>query len=182
MVQLTSLEVVDGSIVNLTVDAIVNAANATLGGGGGVDGAIHAAAGPALKAHCLQLPELRPGVRCETGEAKVTPAFNLNARYVIHTVGPVWRGGDQGEAELLARCYSSVLLEADRLNLASNAFPAISTSAYGYPADKAARIAVHEVVAFAKQRRTPLRVVFSCLGVSMVRHFDRALRAVVNRP
>lgn len=119
-----SIELFDGSIVTLTVDAIVNAANATLAGGGGVDGAIQAAAGPELKAAGLAFPQLRPGVRCEVGDAKVTPGFKLNARYVIHTVGPVWRGGDAGEPELLARCYRSVLAEVDRLELSSVAFPA----------------------------------------------------------
>ena len=175
------LQVVDGSIVTTSVDAIVNAANPTLAGGGGVDGAIHAAAGPELKACCLRFPELRPGVRCEAGQAIVTPGFRLRAKWVIHTVGPVWYGGEKGEAALLARCYRSVLAEVARLGVESVAFPAISTGAYGYPVDKAARIAVREVVSFAKERTTALRVVFACLGVAMVRHHERALEAAVGR-
>ena len=167
-----SLELIDGSIVAQKVDAIVNAANATLAGGGGVDGAIHKAAGPELKAAALAFLELRPGVRCEVGGAKVTPAFNLPARYVIHTVGPVWQGGDSGEAELLAGCYRSVFAEVERLGLASVAFPAISTGAFGYPAEEAAKIAVRE----AKAHAGDLRVIFSCLGVAMIRPYERALR------
>jgi O-acetyl-ADP-ribose deacetylase (regulator of RNase III) len=178
-VHFVELQVIEGSIVTLPVDAIVNAANPTLAGGGGVDGAIHAAAGPELKAHCLLLPELRPGVRCETAQAKVTPGFRLQATYVIHTVGPVWYGGEKGEAELLARCYSAVLAEVAKLGVGSVALPAISTSAYGYPADKAAKIAVREVVSFARQRTKPLRVVFACLGVAIVRHYERALQAAL---
>lgn len=181
LVEQAELQVVDGSIVTTSVDAIVNAANRTLAGGGGVDGAIHAAAGPELKACCLRFPEIRPGVRCETGAAMVTPGFRLPAKYVIHTVGPVWYGGEKGEAALLARCYRSVLAEVARLGVESVAFPAISTGAYGYPADKAATIAVREVVSFARQRTTPLRVVFACLGVAMVGHHDRALEAALRR-
>lgn len=169
-----NIEIIDGSIITLTVDAIVNAANATLAGGGGVDGAIQSAAGPELKAAGLAFPQLRPGVRCEVGEAKVTPAFKLPARYVIHTVGPVWRGGDAGEAALLARCYRSVLAEVDRLELSSVAFPAIGTGAFGYPADEAAKIAVREVKVHQGPRT--LRVIFSCLGIAMVRRYERALR------
>lgn len=165
-----TIEIVEGSITQLQVDAIVNAANATLAGGGGVDGAIHKAAGPDLKAACLAFPQLRPGVRCEVGEAKVTPGFLLPARYVIHTVGPFWRDGEANEPELLARCYRSVLAEVARLGLSSVAFPAISTGAFGYPPQDAAEIAVREVRAL-----TELRVVFSCLGVASVRHYERAL-------
>jgi O-acetyl-ADP-ribose deacetylase (regulator of RNase III) len=172
----TTIEVASGSIVDLAVEALVNAANRTLAGGGGVDGAIHAAAGPALKAACLALPELRPGGRCETGEARVTPGFDLRAKYVIHTVGPVWLGGEGNEAALLGRCYESVFAEVERLRISSVALPGISTSAYRYPPDKAAKIAVHEVVRFARTRTSPLRVIFSCLGVGMARHVERALR------
>ena len=168
-------EVVDGSIASLAVDAIVNAANATLAGGGGVDGAIHNAAGPELKSACLAFPELRPGVRCEVGEVKVTPGFKLPARYVIHTVGPIWHGGDQREPELLALCYRNALTEARRLGLSSVAFPAISTGAFGYPAHLAAEVSAREVVAFV--RDVELRVVFACLGVAMVKRLERAVRA-----
>ncbi|MDP1823403.1 MAG: macro domain-containing protein [Archangium sp.] len=165
-----TIEIIEGSITKLDVDAIVNAANATLAGGGGVDGAIHKAAGPELKAACLSFPQLRSGVRCEVGEAKVTPGFLLPARYVIHTVGPFWSGGEANEPELLARCYRSALAEVTRLGLSSVAFPAISTGAFGYPALEAAKIAVREARAHPE-----LRVVFSCLGVAMVRQYERAL-------
>lgn len=173
------LEVVDGSITALGVDAVVNAANSTLAGGGGVDGAIHRAAGPELKRACLALPELRPGVRCERGAVKVTPGFALSARYVLHTVGPVWHGGNAGEAEVLARCYRGCLDEAARLGVASIAFPAISTGAYGYPADEAARVAAREVVAFAHGHGGALHVVFACLGASATRQVYRALKTEV---
>ncbi|MDP3234754.1 MAG: macro domain-containing protein [Myxococcales bacterium] len=171
----TTVEVVDGSIVELEVDAIVNAANATLAGGGGVDGAIHRAAGPELKSACLALPQLFPGVRCRPGEVKVTPGFALPAKHVFHTVGPVWRDGESGEEELLARCYRTSFEEAERLGLTSLAFPAISTGAYGYPAHLAARVAASETKAFAVRRTAPFRVVFAVLGVAMVRHLERAL-------
>ena len=136
------LHVRQGNIVELSVDAIVNAANERMLGGGGVDGAIHRAAGPELLEACRRVPEARPGVRCPTGEARVTPGFKLNARFVIHTVGPVWRGGDSGEADLLASCYRNSLALAVEQGCRSIAFPAISTGVYMFPADAAARIAV----------------------------------------
>ncbi len=137
------LEVVRGDITREQVEAIVNAANSSLQGGGGVDGAIHRAAGPELaRAGRLLAP-------CRTGQATATPAFRLDppVRHIIHTVGPVWRGGGRGEAELLASCYRSSLEVADGLGVRSIAFPAISTGIYGYPADEAARIAVATITA-----------------------------------
>jgi len=128
-----------GDITTLDVDAIVNAANSSLLGGGGVDGAIHRAAGPELVARCRIIGG------CPTGEARITPGYRLPARFVIHTVGPVWRGGDQGEPELLARCYRNSLALAEAQGLARVAFPAISCGIYGYPLEAAAAVAVHEL-------------------------------------
>jgi O-acetyl-ADP-ribose deacetylase (regulator of RNase III) len=142
------LQVVEGDIVTMTVDAIVNAANERLLGGGGVDGAIHRAAGPELLEACRRIPEVRPGVRCPTGEVRITPGFRLPARFVIHAVGPVWRGGGHGEAELLAACYRSALSLAKEHDCTSIAFPAISTGIFGYPANAAARVAVAETRRF----------------------------------
>ena len=136
------IEVVRGDITQLDVEAIVNAANARMLGGGGVDGAIHRAAGHRLYEACLAVPEVRPDVRCPTGESRITPGFNLRARYVSHTVGPVWRGGTHGEPGLLASCYRSALELARKHRLGSIAFPAISCGVYGYPLDEAAAIAV----------------------------------------
>ena len=138
------IEIVLGDVTTLTVDVIVNAANERLLGGGGVDGAIHRAAGRKLYEACLAIPELRPGVRCPTGQSRITAGFRLPARHVIHTVGPVWSGGGEGEAELLASCYRSALTLARQHHLRSIAFPAVSCGVYGFPIDEAARIAVRE--------------------------------------
>ena len=134
-----------GDITRLEVDAIVNAANSSLLGGGGVDGAIHAAAGPELVRACRSLSETTPGVRCPTGEARITPGFRLPARYVIHTVGPVWHGGSNGEPERLAACYRSSLALAREHACRTVAFPAISCGVFGYPVEEATRIAVREI-------------------------------------
>jgi O-acetyl-ADP-ribose deacetylase (regulator of RNase III) len=134
-------------ITTLSVDAIVNAANETLLGGGGVDGAIHAAAGRGLLEACRQIPEVRPGVRCPTGEARITPGFDLPARFVIHTVGPVWNGGQRQERALLAGCYRNLLALCGEHGIRTLAIPAISCGAYRFPVAEAAAIAAREVAA-----------------------------------
>ena len=159
-----SLNVVRADITTLEVDAIVNAANTGLLGGGGVDGAIHRAAGPELLAACRALPEVRPGVRCPTGEARLTSGFRLKARYVIHAVGPVWNGGEFHEPELLASCYRSSLILARDHGLRSIAFPAISCGIYGYPLDPAAMIAVREVRGFLTRASTLTQVMLVAFG------------------
>ena len=138
------VDVIQADITTLEVDAIVNAANERMLGGGGVDGAIHRAAGRELYEACLAIPEVSPGVRCPTGRSRITPAFNLSARHVIHTVGPIWRGGAHREAGLLASCYRTALLLARQHQVRSIAFPAISCGVYGYPLEEAAAIAVRE--------------------------------------
>ena len=147
------IKVIQGDITTLAVDAIVNAANQMMLGGGGVDGAIHDAAGEELFKACLKVPEVRPGIRCPTGEARITPGFKLPAKYVIHTVGPVYRDGQHGEPEKLAACYRNSLALAAENGCKSIAFPCISTGVYGYPIEKAAKIAVREVKNYLTQRR-----------------------------
>jgi O-acetyl-ADP-ribose deacetylase (regulator of RNase III) len=138
------IEIICGDITDLEVDAIVNAARPSLLGGGGVDGAIHAAAGPSLLDACRALPQVRPGVRCPAGEARITPGFDLSARWVLHTAGPVWSGA-AGEEDELAACYSHTLRLASEHAIATIAFPAISTGAYGFPVELAAKIAIREL-------------------------------------
>jgi len=155
-----TIEIVHADITTVAADAIVNAANERLLGGGGVDGAIHRAAGPELLAACLAIPEVRPGVRCPTGESRITPAFRLPATYVIHTVGPVWRGGRHGEPDLLASCYRTALTLAAAHKVRSVAFPAISCGVYGYPLEEAADIAVREITREAQAMERVLLVAF----------------------
>jgi O-acetyl-ADP-ribose deacetylase (regulator of RNase III) len=161
------IEAVRGDITDQTVDAIVNAANSSLLGGGGVDGAIHRAGGPEIVAECRLLGG------CDTGDAKATTAGRLSARYVIHTVGPVWRGGDTGEAELLASCHRRALEVAAELGCTSIAFPAISTGVYGYPVELAAPIAV---AAAREAECPPVELVrFVLFGRDHLEAFERAL-------
>jgi O-acetyl-ADP-ribose deacetylase (regulator of RNase III) len=158
------IEILQGDITKLAVDAIVNAANTSLLGGGGVDGAIHRAAGPGLLEECRRLGGAR------TGEAKITGGHRLPARHVIHAVGPVWSGGGAGEEGLLAGCYRNALRLARENGLASLAFPAISTGAYGFPLERATRIAMAEVRAVLEKDPGVKRVVFCCFSAS-----DRAV-------
>ena len=161
-------KIIQGDITTLAVDAIVNAANQVMLGGGGVDGAIHRAAGRELYEACLKVPEMRPGVRCPTGEARITPGFKLPAKFVIHTVGPVYRDGRHGEPEKLAACYRNALALATENGCKSIAFPCISTGVYGYPKEDAARIAVEVVRAFlaAKDAKgaEEMEVIFCCFS------------------
>jgi O-acetyl-ADP-ribose deacetylase (regulator of RNase III) len=160
------IETVRGDITRLSVDAIVNAANPSLLGGGGVDGAIHRAAGPGLLDECRALGGAQPG------EAKITRGHRLPARHVIHVVGPVWRGGNHGEDELLARCYRESLRLAAEHELRSIAFPAVSTGAYGFPLERATRIAVNEVSRGLIARRGIGRAVFCCFSEADLAVYD----------
>lgn len=166
---LVRIEVIEQDITAMSVHAIVNAANTTLLGGGGVDGAIHRAAGPELLAECRTLQG------CATGEAKITKGYRLPARHVIHTVGPVWRGGEEDEDNLLASCYRNALELARRHGLATIAFPSISTGAFGFPLTRAARIAVAEVVRHLKDDPGLERVYHVCFGVGVLAAYQGVL-------
>jgi O-acetyl-ADP-ribose deacetylase (regulator of RNase III) len=165
----TRLEIVIGDITQLAVDAIVNAANTSLLGGGGVDGAIHRAAGPELLAECKTLGG------CTTGDAKITRGYRLPARYVIHAVGPVWQAGNAGEDDLLAGCYRTALTLARARGLQSVAFPAISTGVYRFPANRAARIAISAVVADAASGHAVSQVIYCCFSEDSAAHHAAAL-------
>lgn len=163
------LSVVEGDITRLTVDAIVNAANESLLGGGGVDGAIHRAAGPNLLALCRTLGG------CPTGQARLTPGFNLLAKHIVHTVGPVWKGGDAEEDSLLASCYRECLKLASDNGIESIAFPAISTGVYGFPTERAVGIALSEVQAFLVGETTIREVIFCCFDEKTAGLYRNAL-------
>lgn len=167
------LHLVQGDITRLDVDAIVNAANSSLLGGGGVDGAIHRAAGPALLEECRQV-RARQG-ECPTGEAVITGGGRLPARYVIHTVGPVWQGGSANEEVLLASAYRNSLRLATAHGIRSLAFPGISTGVYGFPKERAARIAVREVLRFLEQDDTDLQVTFVAFERESAAIYERLL-------
>ena len=170
----TRLSLIQGDITRQVTDAIINAANSSLMGGGGVDGAIHHAGGPAILEECKQIVA-RQG-RLPTGKAVITTGGNLKAKYVIHTVGPVWHGGNRGEAALLASAYRESLKLAAERNLQSVSFPSISTGAYGYPVDKAARVALGAVISFLKEQPTSIKeVVFVLFDSSTFNSYASAL-------
>ena len=165
--------IVEGDIARMEVDAIVNAANSSLLGGGGVDGAIHRAAGPELLDECRTLGG------CPTGEARITKGYRLSARWIIHTVGPVWQGGDHGEDELLARCYRQSLYLADQHDIRTIAFPSISTGVYGFPLERAARIAM-KVIAKHLDNDTAIEKVYCvCFGKDPFEVYQAVLRELV---
>ena len=171
----TRLQVVVGDITKLEADAIVNAANEALAGGGGVDGAIHRAAGPELLEECQQIGG------CPTGDARITGGYELPARHVIHTVGPRWKGGGAGEAELLASAYASSLDLAREHGLRTVAFPAISTGVYGYPADAAAEIAVRTVAGYVQREPAAFdRIIFCCFSEESADHHRKALDGLIS--
>lgn len=174
--QQLTIKVVEADITQLEVDAIVNAANSTLLGGGGVDGAIHRAAGPELVNYCRSLQG------CPTGEAKISPGFKLPARHVIHTVGPVWHGGDRGETELLANCYRNCIRLAQQNDIVSIAFPAISTGVYGYPIASATEIAINSVLQSSTKAiqsgAVIEEVIFCCFSASDAAIYQQKLAAI----
>jgi O-acetyl-ADP-ribose deacetylase (regulator of RNase III) len=163
------MEIVEGDITRLDVGAIVNAANDRLAPGGGVCGAIHRAAGPKLAAECRRIGG------CPTGEARITSGYDLKAHHLIHAVGPVWHGGGHGEDALLAACYRASLTLAREHDVASIAFPAISTGIYGFPLDRATRIAVGTVAESLESHPLPERVIFACFGKDVTQAYQAAL-------
>ncbi|GAB4013772.1 O-acetyl-ADP-ribose deacetylase [Spirosoma migulaei] len=168
---MATIQVILGDITKQAVDAIVNAANTSLRGGGGVDGAIHRAAGPELVAECRRLNG------CKTGDAKITKGYRLPAKHVIHAVGPVWRGGRQNEAELLASCYRRSLEIAAENKLISLAFPNISTGIYGYPKDKAAEVAISTVLQIREELTSVETIMFVCFEADNFALYDQKLHA-----
>ena len=170
----SELRVIKGDITQQRVDAIVNAANNSLLGGGGVDGAIHWAAGPGLLEECRKLNG------CETGEAKITGGYNLLAHYVIHTVGPIWRGGGFNEDDLLASCYQHSLALAAQHDVRTIAFPSISTGAYGFPVERAALIAVGEIAAFLRDDATIEHVIMVCFNDYAYEYYSSAVEKIMS--
>lgn len=169
---MNQIRAIRANIISLQVDAIVNAANSSLLGGGGVDGAIHRAAGPELLDACRKL------AGCRTGQAKMTPGFRLPAAHIIHTVGPVWQGGTKGEEALLRSCYTACLNLAQSHGLRSIAFPSISTGTYGYPIQAAARVAVETVQAWLGEHETPGEIVFCCFSDGDLAVYEALLRSL----
>ena len=166
------IALVEGDITQQRVDAIVNAANTSLLGGGGVDGAIHRTAGPELLAECRTLDG------CATGQAKITGGYQLSAPWVIHTVGPVWRDGNHGEDELLASCYRSCFALVEQRGVKTVAFPSISTGAYGFPMERAARIALREAKSFLERNQSVEKVILVCFSASALEIHQTALREI----
>jgi O-acetyl-ADP-ribose deacetylase (regulator of RNase III) len=169
----TRIKIIEGDITTVHVEAIVNAANESLLGGGGVDGAIHSAAGPELLEECRKIGG------CPTGEARITRGYRLPAKWVIHTVGPVWRGGDDGEPQLLASCYRSCFAAAREKGILTIAFPAISTGIYGYPLEAATRIALKETVTEFQSSPTIQSVLFVCFDHKTFNAYERAAEDLV---
>jgi O-acetyl-ADP-ribose deacetylase (regulator of RNase III) len=167
--------IIKGDITTLGTDAIVNAANNSLLGGGGVDGAIHRAAGPALLAECIKLNG------CPTGGAKITGGYNLPAKYIIHTVGPVWHGGNHGEPDLLAGCYRNSLRIAAENGIRKIAFPSVSTGVYGYPVEKASVIALREIKAFLELNTTVEKVTVVCFDDKTYSVYERNYELIINQ-
>jgi len=181
MINETKVSITQGDVTRQTTDAIVNAANSSLMGGGGVDGAIHRAGGPAILEECKQIVAKQG--RLPTGKAVITTGGNLKAKYVIHTVGPIWHGGNKNEAELLGSAYFECLKLATENKLASVSFPSISTGAYGYPVDKAARIAVRTVISFLGEQVNSLKdVVFVLFDSRTYESYCSALQEVTGEP
>ncbi len=169
------IEITKIDITTLPVDAIVNAANTSLMGGGGVDGAIHRAAGPKLLAECLTLNG------CKTGTAKITDGYDLPAKHVIHTVGPVWQGGRNQESSLLASCYVECLKIAEKKGFASIAFPAISCGVFGFPIPAACAIAINTVFSFLEKNTSPRKVIFACFNDTVKNELGRALKERIGK-
>jgi O-acetyl-ADP-ribose deacetylase (regulator of RNase III) len=172
MIMKERIELVDGDITKQQVDAIVNAANNSLLGGGGVDGAIHRAAGPELLVECRTLNG------CPTGEAKITKGYRLLAKFVIHTVGPIWRGGDSNEDQLLENCYKNSLKRAVENEIKTIAFPSISTGVYGFPIERASRIALNTAKTFLEKNESIQKVTFVCFGSHDYQVYQRAIKEV----